>query len=116
MLQSDFANLKIYVDADNDGTIEAGETTAVGGSGVVSSGVTEITFSTDFTVASGVTVNYILKGDVSNLMGGDTVTISLGTANVTLVSGAVGGTAATNVTHTAETGNVLTPGPLPVAK
>ena len=38
----------------------------MGGTGVVSSGVTEITFSTNFDLSSGVTVNYILKGDVSN--------------------------------------------------
>ena len=66
--QGDFANLTIYVDANNDGTIGTGETTTVGGTGVVNSGVTEITFSTNFNIASGVTVNYILKGDVSNLM------------------------------------------------
>ena len=35
-------------------------------------------------------------------MGGDTLTVSLGTANVTLASGSMGGTAPTNATHTAD--------------
>ncbi|MHC4544674.1 MAG: DUF2341 domain-containing protein, partial [Planctomycetota bacterium] len=100
--QGDFSSLEIYVDSDNDGTIEAGETTTVGGSGVVNAGVTTITFSTAFNISGGTTVNYILKGDVTNLVGSDTVTIDLGTGNVTLSSGSVSGTAPTSVTHTSD--------------
>ena len=106
--QSDFANLAIYVDANNDGTIGTGETTTVGGTGVVSSGVTEITFSTDFTIPASTSVNYILKGDVSNIAPLDTVTISLGDFSVELVSGTVGFSTVTDVTHFAEADSVLT--------
>ncbi len=97
--QGDFANLALYVDANNDGAIGGGEVTTVGGSGVVNAGVTTLTFSTSFTIAASATVNFILKGDVSSLVAGDTVALALGTGNVTLQSGTMGGTAATNVTH-----------------
>jgi len=102
IVQGDFANLAIYIDTDNDGTIEAGEITTVGGAGVVNAGVTTITFSTNFDVSSGATVNYILKGDVSNLAEGDALTISLGTGNVTLTAGSVSGSGTTSVTHEKE--------------
>ena len=97
-----FDNLKIYVDADNDGEIETGEDIQVGGAGAVEqvNPPTTITFSTDFDISASTTVNYILKGDVSNLEVDDTVTIDLGTSNVTLTSGTVGGSNATGVTHT----------------
>jgi hypothetical protein len=107
VLQTDFANLAIYIDTNGDGTI-SGESTTVGGAGAVNIGVTTITFTSDFTISAGATVNYILKGDVSNLVAGDTVTIALGTSNVTLTSGTVGGSAPTNVTHTADSASGLT--------
>ena len=91
IVQGDFANLNIYVDSNNNGTIEGGETTTVGGTGSVDVGVTKITFSTSFNVDAGATVNYILKGDVSNLAINDAVTIGLGSSNVTLSSGTVTG-------------------------
>ena len=97
--QGDFANLKIYVDSNNNGTVDAGETTTVGGSGVVNSGVTTITFSTSFTIAASTSVNYILTGNVSNLASGDTVTIGLGSGNVTVTGETVTGST-TSVTHT----------------
>ena len=103
IVQGDFANLVLCVDDDGDGTIETGETTTVGGAGVVDAGVTTITFDTDFTIAKNTTVNYILKGDVSNLQTGDTVTIALGTTNITLTSGSATGTAPSNATHTVGT-------------
>ena len=97
---TDFANLTIYVDDNGDGTIDGGETTGtVGGSGTVNAGVSTITFSTNFDISASTTVNYILKGDVSNLADDDTVTIDLGTSNVTLTSGTVGGSDTTSVTH-----------------
>ncbi|MBA7688021.1 hypothetical protein ES703_96495 [subsurface metagenome] len=100
--QGDFDNLYIYVDSDNDGTKDAGETTTVGGLGAVSAGVTDITFSDDFTIAASTAVNYILVGDVSNLFKNDTVTIDLNPVNVTITAGNVGGSAPTSVTHTAD--------------
>jgi hypothetical protein len=68
IVQGDFANLAIYVDDNGDGVIDGNDTTgAVGGSGSVDAGVSTITFSTDFDIPANTTVNYILKGDVSNL-------------------------------------------------
>ena len=47
--------------------IAAGETTTVGGTGAANAGMTTITFSTSFAVAASTTVNYILKGNATNL-------------------------------------------------
>jgi len=103
ILDTDFANLEIYVDDNGDGTIDVSDTTgAVGGEGAVDGSVTTITFSTPFDITASATVNYILLGDVNNLEASDTVTMNLGTSNVTLASGSVGGGAATSVTHTAD--------------
>ncbi|NIQ91673.1 MAG: DUF2341 domain-containing protein, partial [Deltaproteobacteria bacterium] len=103
ILDTDFANLEIQVDDNGDGTIDGSDTTgAVGGTGAVDGSVTTITFSTPFNISAVSTVNYILRGDVNNLVANDTVTIDLGTGNITLASGTVGGTAATSVTHTAD--------------
>ena len=66
----------------------------------MNSGVTTITFSSNFNIAASTTVNYILIGDVANLAVGDTMTIALSFSNFTLSSGAVGGST-TNATHTA---------------
>ncbi|MHC4500152.1 MAG: hypothetical protein ACYS21_13670, partial [Planctomycetota bacterium] len=110
ILDTDFANLEIQVDDNGDGTIDGSDTTgAVGGTGVVNGSVTTITFSTPFNIAASATINYILKGDVNNLVATDTFTIDLGTGNITLASGTVGGTAPTSVIHTADaTGANLT--------
>ncbi len=100
--EGDFSNLYIYVDADNDGTKDAGETTTVGGAGNVNAGVTDITFSDNFTISASTAVNFILIGDVSNLVDYDTVTINLNPTDVTITAGNVGGSAPTSATHTAE--------------
>jgi len=97
--------LKIYVDADNDGKIEPGENTTVGGDlpvlDVSAGPPGTITFSGDFTLSADTTVNYILKGNVSGLVVGDTITIDLAPGNVALTpSGTTGGSAATSTTHT----------------
>jgi hypothetical protein len=99
---SQFSNLKIYVDTDGDGEIESGEDQVWTGSVEEVNPPTKITFSSGtFTVADSETVNYILKGDVSSLETDDTVTIDLGSSNVTLTpSTTVGGSGATSVTHT----------------
>jgi hypothetical protein len=103
ILDTDFANLAIYVDDNGDGTIDGSDTTgAVGGTGAVDGSVTTITFSTPFDISASATVNYILKGDVSNLVASDTVTIGLGTSDITLASGSVGGSAPASVSHTAD--------------
>jgi len=102
VVEADFteSELKIYEDTNGDGTIAAGETTTVGGTGDVNAGVTTITFGINFSISAGATVNYILKGDVSNLVSNDTLTIDLAPGNVTLTPvAAVGGSAAASLTH-----------------
>jgi len=79
--QGDLSSLLIYQDDNNDGAIGVGETTTVGGSGVVNVGVTTITFSTSFNIAASSTVNYILKGTAVYLAIGDTMTMKRLTAN-----------------------------------
>ena len=110
---TDFSSLQIYVDANGDGDIGETETTAVGGDGSVDSGVTKFTFSTSFEIAAAATVQYILKGDVINLLTEDSVTIALGASNITLSSGTAGGSAPSNATHTANGTLVLSDFGLP---
>ena len=101
---TDFGNLELFVDDNGDGTIDGSDTSGtVGGTGVVDAGVTTITFDGNFSIPASATVNYILKGDVTNLVAGDTVTIDLGPSDVLFTSGAVGigGSNPTSVTHTA---------------
>ena len=98
IVQTDIGNFLIYQDDNNDGAIGTGETTTVGGSGSVNAGVTTITFSTSFNIAASTTVNYILVGDAANLAPDDTMTIALGSSNITLSSGSIGGST-TNVTQ-----------------
>ena len=102
--QGDFANLAIYEDTNGDGAI-SGESTTVGGAGVVNATPSTITFSTSFNIAASTTKNYILKGDVSNLVAGDTVTIGLTSGNVTLSAGTISGST-TSVAHTADAATI----------
>ncbi|MEJ2363923.1 MAG: DUF2341 domain-containing protein, partial [Deltaproteobacteria bacterium] len=99
---SQFTNLKIYVDTDGDGEIETGEDQVWTGSVEEANPHTKISFSSGtFPVDASDTVNYILRGDVSSLQLDDTVTIDLGSSNVTLTpSTTVGGSGVTSVTHT----------------
>ena len=104
---TDFHNLALYVDDNGNGVIDETETTTVGGGGTVADGgdgtFGTITFNTTpFAISSGTTY-YILKGDVSNLQSGDpadSVTIDLGTSDITVPSFTVEGSDATSVTHT----------------
>ena len=106
--QGDVGNFLIYQDDDNNGAIAAGETTTVGGTGAANAGMTTITFSTSFSVAASSTVNYVLKGNAANLASYDTMTLSLGKANITISSGTVGGTT-TSVTQAASPTKVVFP-------
>jgi len=102
IVQGDFANLEIVVDADNNGTVDAGETTTVGGTGSVNVGVSTITFDTNFDISASTTVNYILTGDMSSLSAGDTLTLDLGTGNITLTAGSVAGSNTSQTSHTVD--------------
>ena len=89
---ADLANLRINNGAD----------VVTGGVPAITAPNGTITFDTNWAVPGSSTVSYTLFGDASSLAGGDTVTIALGTANVTLLSAATRGTAPTSVTHLAE--------------
>jgi hypothetical protein len=102
ILEGDLSNLYIYIDSDNDGIKDTGETTTVGGLGDVNAGVTEITFSDNFSIAANTAVDYILVGDVSDLLENETLTIDLNPENVTITAGHVGGSAPASATHTAD--------------
>lgn len=79
----EITNAKIYVDANGDGLKDGGDVTQVGGSGTVSATPDLISFTTAFTVTSGTGTNYILVGDVANLLDvGDVLGVTLSNANV----------------------------------
>jgi hypothetical protein len=81
----DWSNIKVYVDTDGDIFKDAGETTQVGGAGVVNTSAGTLTFSTPFTVtASG--INYILVADLANLVIGDSFNLSLAKSDVSMAS------------------------------
>src|SRR3989339_266757 len=73
---SELTVCSLFVDADNDGLVDVGETT-VGGAGAVSIGGTtgSITFSTPFNLSAA--TNYILQADVANLANADSMTVGL---------------------------------------
>jgi probable HAF family extracellular repeat protein len=100
LTNGDWGGIEIIVDANDDGDID-GESTKVGGDGVVDMSAGTITFSTSFEVSS--STNYILRADFSALTGCDAVTISLGMENIATTVCAAGTT--TSVTH-AESGVV----------
>jgi hypothetical protein len=76
----------------------------VGGTPVISmpDSTGTITFSTPFDLAAGEPVVYTLIGDVANLVGGDTITISIEGGDITLQSGTVAGFPPASATHTAD--------------
>ncbi len=92
---SDWAGVEIVVDSNDDGDIGVGETTTVGGVGVVNQAAGTITFSTSFIVASA--RNYILRADFGSLSDEDTVTIDLNSADMTVTESVLGST--TSVVH-----------------
>ncbi len=91
----DWSLVDVIVDDDDDGTLDPGETTAVGGSGIVDQASGTITFSSSFPVAA--LTNYILRADFSELSDGDTVTISLLDTDITATETFTGST--TQVGH-----------------
>jgi hypothetical protein len=86
----------------SDLTIIGPSPDVTGGSPSISAPTGTITFGASFTIDAGATLDCVLRGDVANLMGDDTLTISLGTGDVTLASGSPGGTSPTPATHTAD--------------
>ncbi|MEE8459847.1 MAG: hypothetical protein V3S08_08230, partial [Phycisphaerales bacterium] len=77
----DWTSVQIAVDDNGDGAIGGGETTTVGGAGVVDQAAGTITFSTTFSVSTA--TNYILVADFVGLDTGDMVTVTLDDSNIT---------------------------------
>jgi len=75
---ADFSNLRIVVDYNQNGQIDAWENTTVGGLGIASvqaeDGSGTLTFNQPFMTAGG---DFILVGDLANLVNDDTLTITL---------------------------------------
>ncbi|MBI2591766.1 MAG: hypothetical protein HYW34_03770 [Candidatus Brennerbacteria bacterium] len=85
IITGDIASPQIFVDANANGTVDAGETTTAFGAGTVSisGGTGTITFTaTTSTLASATSTRYILKATSTNLLAGDTITFSLATSSV----------------------------------
>jgi hypothetical protein len=102
---SDLSDIHIY--EDGNPTPKASTPTVAINEGT---GTGTITFSDTsgglFTIAADTSVDYILVCDVSNLEFANTLTLSLGSTNVTLDSGTVAAISLTDVTHTTNPSSV----------
>jgi len=94
LTDTDWSGIELVVDSDNDGNIGSGETTTVGGAGVINTTAKTITFSTSFTVTTN--TSYILRADFTTLSIGDSVTIDLLSSNI---SGGPGTGTASSAAH-----------------
>jgi|GEM_PF-1368429 len=95
LTDGDWAGIELLIDDNDNGQIDAGETTAVGGVGVVDTAAGTVTFSSSFDISTG--VHFILRADFASLSLGDQVTIVLDKDDVT-ASGPITGVAS-SVTH-----------------
>jgi len=79
----DMTGAALFIDANSNGIIDAGEATTVGGSGSVNiTGTTgTVTFSSSFNVSA--PTNYILRANVANLVANDSLMIGLLTSDIT---------------------------------
>jgi hypothetical protein len=105
LVNGDWAGIELLVDANGDGAIGGGETTAVGGTGVVDHAAGTITFSTAFSLSAA--TNYILRADFASLATNDTVTIGLDPADLTSVSLVTGSTTPATHSEASFTADVL---------
>lgn len=80
---ANITNAELRIDANNNGAIEAGETTAVGGAGSVSlsGGAGSITFSTAFSNTS--TLNIILRADIASVDPEDVIKFRIQPSGIT---------------------------------
>jgi hypothetical protein len=94
VINGDVTSGELWIDANNDGVINGGDSS-------IQTGVTPaggvLTFTTNF--FSGVR-NYLVRATVANLAGGDTTTFSMGTADIDEVEVGVGESgSATDAVH-----------------
>jgi hypothetical protein len=90
---SDISDLRL-----NDGTSNVGGTPTVS----IPDSTGTITFSTPFSLAAGSPVTYTLIGDVANVLGGDTLTITVAAGDISIDGITVAGIAQPAATHTAD--------------
>ncbi|MGD2111250.1 MAG: hypothetical protein PVI86_17875, partial [Phycisphaerae bacterium] len=95
LTNSDWADIELVVDDNGDGDIGIGETTGVGGTGVVDEVAGTITFSTSINVTA--PTSYILRADFASLSEGDAVTITLYNDDIATTTTVLGTTS--SVTH-----------------
>jgi hypothetical protein len=96
----DITSVELWQDVDNDGVVDDPGDTRIEWGVTPSGGV--ITFTTDFT-PSDTGTNYLVKATVSNLVGGDSVTFSVGTAEIDEAQGGITESGSiSNATHTYE--------------
>ncbi|MHC5109099.1 MAG: hypothetical protein ACYTHJ_04380 [Planctomycetota bacterium] len=95
LVDGDWAGVELLIDANDDGTIGGGESTAVGGSGSVDTAAGTITFSTSFDITT--ETSFILRADFATLFDSDQVTIGLSKDDVTTTAAVTGTTS--SVTH-----------------
>jgi hypothetical protein len=84
VLNSDVSNGELWVDKNNDGVIDGGDT-MIQGSVTPQYGI--LTFTSDFTPGTCGGTNYLVRATVINLATGDTTTLSLGTNDIDVRQG-----------------------------
>ena len=104
VVNGDVSAGELWIDTDNDGVIDGGDT-LIQGSVTPSGGV--LTFTNNVSPGTGGT-NYLVRATVANLAAGDSTTFSVGTADIDEVEGGVTESGAiTNAVHTQEVGAVI---------
>lgn len=98
----DFANTKLYIDYDNDGIVDAGET-QVGGAGSVSisNGAGTATFSSSFTATT--SRSYLLVSDINSIARSSRITIQISSSGIT----STGATSLQSITFTGTVASVI---------
>ncbi|MHC4707857.1 MAG: DUF2341 domain-containing protein, partial [Planctomycetota bacterium] len=93
-------------DTDGSGDIDGGESTKVCATKAtvsISGNTGTLSFSgCSYAISASSAVDFVLSGDIDNLVPGDSFTIDLGPSNVTLSAGTIGGSDATTTSHTVD--------------
>ena len=90
----DLTDLKIHIPGGT--VVVSGGTVLINEGG----GTGTITFTTNWDLPASTGRGYTLTGDLISLVAGDTMTVSMGTGDVLLTSGTVGGASPPNAVHT----------------
>ena len=81
LIQSEMNTAEIYIDENNNGSVDGGEATVGGAGNIYINGPTgNVAFTTSFTVSSA--NNYILRASFSNVADGDILSITLNSSGI----------------------------------